>query len=83
MATFLAGALHLQPAGTDPFGDVARSPHHDSIVAVSEAGIAGGYPDGTFRPNTAVTRGQAATFIARALSLPTLSARRSDLPRGL
>ena len=45
MATFLAGALHLQPSGTGPFGDVARSPHHNSIVAVSEAGIAGGYPD--------------------------------------
>lgn len=34
-----------------------------------EAGIILGYPDGTFRPNQTVTRGQMAIFIARAFDL--------------
>ena len=35
----------------------------------SEAGIAQGFNDGTFRPDTVVTRGQMAAFITRANGL--------------
>lgn len=39
------------------------------IEALAAAGITLGFPDGTFRPTTAVTRAQMATFLARALGL--------------
>jgi hypothetical protein len=46
-------------------GDV----HRDAIHAIADAEVANGYPDGTFRPRTNVTRAQMATFLARALHL--------------
>ncbi len=36
------------------------------IEAVAQAGVVGGYPDGTYRPGQAVSRDQMAVFIARA-----------------
>lgn len=51
------------------FGDVEGNAHAESIRKVAEAGIASGYSDGTFRPGAEVTRGQMATFLARALKL--------------
>ena len=45
------------------------STHAGSIAKVIDAGIAQGYPDGTYRPGHSVTRGQMATFIARGLGL--------------
>jgi len=69
MATFLARALGLAPVADGPFTDVDGSPHEGSINAVAAAGVAGGFGDGTFRPSQPVTRGQLATFLARALEL--------------
>jgi hypothetical protein len=71
MATFLARALQLNTGGTAWFGDVFGDPHLPNICAVVAAGIAGGYPDGTFRPSDSVSRGQMASFLARALLLPS------------
>jgi hypothetical protein len=68
MATFLARALDV-PVGSPAFSDVAGSTHARSIYAIAGRGIAGGYPDGTYRPGQPVTRGQMATFLARALGL--------------
>lgn len=49
------------------FNDVADgNVHRDSIRAMSRAGLLLGYPDGTFRPGVTISRGQAATLIARA-----------------
>jgi hypothetical protein len=49
--------------------DIAGRVHEDAIRRIAEAGITGGYRDGTFRPAADVTRGQMATFLARALGL--------------
>jgi hypothetical protein len=51
------------------FTDIAERVHEEAIKAIAEAGIAGGYRDGTFRPEADVTRGQMATFLSRALEL--------------
>ncbi|CAM3777137.1 hypothetical protein GCM10009865_50670 [Aeromicrobium ponti] len=39
------------------------------IAAATERGIITGFPDGTFRPDAPVTRGQMAIFLARAFEL--------------
>jgi hypothetical protein len=41
-------------------GDV----HTSSVECIVGRGLAGGYPDGTYRPTRTVTRGQVATFLA-------------------
>ncbi|MFD2707071.1 S-layer homology domain-containing protein [Salibacterium lacus] len=57
----------------------------DSIRSLSEEGIIGGYPDGTFRPGEPITRIQAASMMAQALDLET-SGRTApdydDIPEG-
>jgi secreted trypsin-like serine protease len=79
MATFLARALGLAPVATGPFSDVAGTPHEQNINAVAEAGIAGGFADGTYKPTELVTRDQMATFLARALGLaPVAEGRFTD-----
>jgi PKD repeat protein len=40
----------------------------DEILACVDAGVVQGYPDGTYRPNQAVTRDQMAVYISRALA---------------
>jgi hypothetical protein len=71
MASFLARALQLPPGdGALPRDVAADASHAESISAVLRAGIASGYPDGTFRPGEPITRGQMATFLARAMELP-------------
>jgi hypothetical protein len=63
------------------FADTAGNPHADNIRFVAEAGITTGYPDGTYRPLVEVTRGQMATFLARAQGLePSDNHRFSDVP---
>jgi hypothetical protein len=71
MATFLTRALSLSLSNSpSPFSDTAGSVHERSIVAVADAGIALGYPDGSFGLWNSVTRGQMASFLARAFALP-------------
>ena len=71
MATFVQRATGL-PSGAlpSPFRDVPSSATHAAAIsAVAAAQIAGGFPDGTYRPEQPVTRGQMATFLRRATSL--------------
>lgn len=56
--------------GFAPFSDIANSGYCDYIVVGWAAGIVGGYPDGTFRPNLDVTRGQFITMLWRACGEP-------------
>ena len=67
MATMLAAGYDLEAQEDPRFEDVdADHPHAEGIAAVSEAEIAQGFQDGTYRAGSSVTRGQMAAFIARA-----------------
>jgi hypothetical protein len=69
----LALVLASVPVGllaTDRFPDVPTSnPHHDDVNQIAAAGITTGFPDGTYKPDAFVTRGQMATFLARTAGL--------------
>lgn len=69
MATVLRNALDLGDGDASTLTDVEGTTHAAAIGALLEAGIASGYPDGTFRPGSDVTRGQLATFLTNALEL--------------
>ena len=76
MASFLTRALKL-PTPTDPsigmFHDTRTNPHRNSIRAIAAAGITFGCdPQSTrYCPERFVTRAQMASFLTRALKLPT------------
>jgi S-layer family protein len=56
--------------GTATFGDVpVGSPFHRFVEAMVGAGITGGCGGGNYCPDSPVTRGQMAVFIAAALGL--------------
>ncbi|WP_159448739.1 SpoIID/LytB domain-containing protein [Demequina sp. NBRC 110053] len=56
------------------FSDVPAShPFVKEITWAANMGIASGYPDGTFRPTSAVTRGAFAAFLYRYAGSPTVS----------
>ncbi|MGE7271105.1 fibronectin type III domain-containing protein [Brevibacillus panacihumi] len=58
------------------FTDIAGHWAESSIMRAAENGIAGGYPDGTFKPNHSVTRAEFIVMLAGAMKLegygPTL-----------
>ena len=56
-----------------PFTDIADSPFVDEIVWLADEGITTGCASNQFCPTAQVTRGQMATFLARALDLPAAS----------
>jgi hypothetical protein len=58
-----------EPTTESPFSDVAADYWASgAIEACREAGIIGGFLDGSYRPNLAVGRDQAAVYFARALA---------------
>ena len=63
-----------------PFSDIAGTTHQAAITAIVDAGITGGFSDGTYRPGANVTRGQMATFLTRALELQPWSGRADEVP---
>jgi hypothetical protein len=73
MASFLKRALDLPAAPRDYFWDDAGSMHEDDINRLTASGVAGGCGDGRYCPNASVNRGQMASFLARALGLPSTS----------
>lgn len=74
MASFLKRALDLPDGPVDAFGDV-DGVHARAIGALKEAGITQGCADGRYCPGDHVTRQQMATFLTRALSIPSTSTR--------
>ena len=71
MAVLLVRGFDLPGAGSAGFADTSGSSFEDEIDALAAAGIAAGCAAGPLRycPDQPVTRGQMATFIARALGL--------------
>lgn len=69
MASFLSKAFDLPEGSGGRFSDVSDSPHTDGIYKLAAAGITVGDGQGRFYPGRPVTRGQMATFLARALQL--------------
>ena len=67
-ASMLARALGLEPVADGAFADVSGV-HAGAINALADAGITAGCADGLFCPHETLTRGQAASFLARALGL--------------
>jgi hypothetical protein len=67
-----------EPASTPPsppsFSDVGTShPFRTEIEWLAEEEITGGFPDGTFRPTGAVTRGSMAAFLYRLAGEPAFT----------
>lgn len=68
MAIFLNRAFTLTEGQANSFKDVSSDmAAYQSIINVAVTGIASGYPDGTYRPDQPVTRGQFSAFMARTL----------------
>lgn len=70
MAALLSRARNLPATSRSYFTDVAGSPHAAAINALAAAGITGGCASDRFCPSAPVSRGQMATFLQRAWSLP-------------
>jgi peptidoglycan hydrolase-like amidase len=69
MAVFMARAEGLSPVEGTGGCDIDGHLYEGQIRAVMAASIASGTDDGCFHPDEGVTRGQMATFLARALGL--------------
>ncbi|BAK17747.1 hypothetical protein SSIL_3324 [Solibacillus silvestris StLB046] len=64
-ATLVASAI-VPVASAAGFSDVADTNSHAvNINALAEAGIIGGYQDGTFKPNQELTRGQVVKMLGK------------------
>lgn len=84
VAVMVAKAVGLEGTQrTTKFSDVPKSNKNSGYIqSAVEAGIINGYIDGSFKPNTKVTRGHMAAFIARAFDLPVGSKTFKDVPVG-
>lgn len=67
MAAFLTRGFQLGAGGATPFTDIDGSLFEGDIESLYTAGITVGTTPNTYSPNDPVTRGQMATFLARAL----------------
>lgn len=70
-----SGLPELQPAikfsDFDGLSDIQR----ESIEVLQRAGIIGGFPDGTYKPNNPLTRAQAAAIFDRTTDIDGLETR--------
>lgn len=58
-----------KPVSTPEFSDMTQHWAKDAVDTLTQSGIIGGFPDGTFRPNDSVTRAQFTVMVARALGI--------------
>lgn len=58
-----------QPENQIP-NDIAGHWARESIMKLVKTGVVSGYPDGSFRPEEKITRGEFATLLVKALQLP-------------
>ncbi|MBP1994049.1 DUF4838 domain-containing protein [Paenibacillus eucommiae] len=76
-AAIVVRGLGIKPDNsTSAFSDVKSTDWYASVVrAAVSYGLMNGLEDGTFRPNDRITREQAMTVIARAMSITNLKAK--------
>lgn len=83
-ASGIAISAPAVPTKASGFTDLnANADYYKPVLELYNRGYISGYKDGTFRPNQAVTRGQAAKMLAQALNLNTASPKNprfSDVP---
>lgn len=53
------------------FGDLGGTSFRDDVIWLAEEGITGGCAEGLYCPTKPVTRGEMASFLSRALNLPS------------
>ncbi len=68
-AKMVARAFAIRPAGEPRFSDIDDDWAKAYITALSEAGIASGYPDGTFGPERHISRAEMVAMLIRAVKL--------------
>lgn len=73
MASFLSRALDLPATSRDFFTDDGSNKHHANINRIAAEAITAGCSSTRFCPSGIVTRGQMASFLSRALNLPSTS----------
>lgn len=73
MASFLRRVTGIPARANGIFTDVASSMHRADINGIAAANVAAGCSEGRYCPTVAVTRGQMASFLARALDLPAVT----------
>ena len=59
--------------GEDEYTDISGSWARSEINAASAAGVIGGYPDGSFRPDAAITRAEAVRIMNALLGRDSLA----------
>ncbi|MGE5552012.1 MAG: S-layer homology domain-containing protein [Bacteroidota bacterium] len=70
-ARIAAKAFGLTPAETTPFSDAAKHWARKEIATLVQSGIIEGYPDGTFRPDKAITRAEMVAMLDRLMRVGT------------
>lgn len=65
-AALVASAI-VPAASAASFTDIQDNDHKDAILALADAKIVAGYPDGTFRPDAVVTRGNVTKLLGKWL----------------
>ena len=69
MAIFIARAFAMQAQADMDFTDMSPSmAAYDSVAKILFENITEGFPDGTYRPDDGVTRGQFSAFLSRTLN---------------
>ncbi|MDQ0177709.1 N-acetylmuramoyl-L-alanine amidase [Bacillus chungangensis] len=69
MSVLITKAFQFTKEGDAVYKDVSPSgKQYAAINKLTTAGISVGYPDGTFKPNTAITRAEFALLVARSLN---------------
>ncbi|MEK4078999.1 S-layer homology domain-containing protein [Solibacillus sp. FSL K6-1126] len=66
-AAVLAATAVVPSASAASFSDIKGSGHENAITSLSEQGIIGGYPDGTFKPNQNLTRSDVVKLLGKYL----------------
>ena len=71
MASFLVRTLRLPLVEDELFEDTGGNVHREAINAIAVKGITLGCADGVYCPDDYVTRAQMASFLIRAVELPS------------